>query len=129
MNQCLTYGRHQVDGFKNEVTAWFEGLKRQIKTLQPDTDTRSIFARANGLEGDHAAENSTRQRVMSSPGGNWGQYHLTHSGAATGIVAPDTQVSDPFSAFMNDVVWPTLESVSQSAQQLGSDFGALFNDG
>lgn len=128
MNGALTYGRGQVDGARTQVGAWFDDLKAKAASLQPDTGPGSVFDHVDHLQSSRADTDGVRRRVLSSPGGNWGSYHLSHSGALTGTSVPRATPSDPFSAFLDDVVWPTLDSVSDTAHQLGIDLAKLFGD-
>lgn len=128
-NQSLNFGKSQIGQLEKTVNEFFEGLKTGARKLIPITDgDQSVLSLKNEFEGGLSTQtNSWMSEILYSPGGNWGQYQLLHSGA-TEAGGDAGEPSDPFSAFVNDVVWPTLESVETTAQQLFEDFGAMFND-
>ena len=128
-NQTINYGKAQVAGLETSVTAWFEDLKKKAKALQPHADgDTSVQDQRRQQEKNIPAESADKfSDFFASPGGNWGNYHLHHSGVFDQSY-PDAQAKDPITAFFNDVVYPTLESIHQTADQLMKDFKKAYSD-
>lgn len=129
-NQAINYGKYKIGEIEGTVNDFFEQLKGSAKQLAPIAGgAQSVMAQKNDYEAQQSAQTADwLQQIQASPAGNWGQYQLLHSGAAESVGGTGDGPSDPFTAFVNDIVWPTMQSVETTAQELVKDLKAMFDD-
>ncbi|MGF7048258.1 hypothetical protein J2T13_002765 [Paenibacillus sp. DS2015] len=128
-NESLAFGESKINQIEGTVNTFFEQLKEAARKLAPIAEGDQTIHSQQRVYQEQQSANKVKMLndVHMSPGGNWGQYHLQHSGAAE-VAGKTAAVSDPIHSFVNDIIWPTLQSVETTAQQLVEDLQMLFDD-
>lgn len=120
-NQTLAFAQAEALVLEAKITAFFERLKKQVHRLdalpEGDQEIKSAhtqFIRQNG-------DSSGAPALIHSPGGNWASYQSLHGGVLTATWAVNATPTDPLTAFIEDVLAPTVASFVDTIKQLYGD--------
>jgi hypothetical protein len=120
-NQTLSFAQAEAVVLEDKVSNFFEHLKEKVQALGPlpegDQDVKSSHTQFIGQQGASSGAPS----MLHSPGGNYANYQTLHGGVMTASWEMNATPSDPLTAFIDDVLAPTVDSFVHTIKKLFED--------
>ncbi len=127
-NHSVDFGEAALAALATKVTNGFEWLKQQVATMEPPGHANDQV-RSTGAN-QQSSLSATQSRFVGAahtdPSADWGRYHMVHGGGLD-MTPPRQQPTDPMTAFYTDIIEPTIASMMETFQNIGSDISAGFN--
>lgn len=120
-NQTLLFAQAEALVLEEKVADFFEDLKAKVQSIGPlsqgDQDVKSSHTQFIGQQGASSGAPS----MLHSPGGNYASYQTLHGGVMTATWEMNATPSDPLTAFIDDVLAPTVDSFVHTIKKLFDD--------
>lgn len=127
--QMMVFLEGGAEGAAMQIEARIEAIKQVVTRklgplAQGDQDAKTFAD-------DKVAEEDQAQRytpALASPGGSWSNYQLLHGGVLAAAVPALADPSDPLVDFVDKVVTPTINSLSESTRKVMDDIRGAYDD-